>query len=184
MSTRGSSLRLFVGLYPDPRISDVLGTLSSDVDLGPLRLTPPGQVHLTACFIGERSARDLPDVEESVERSVSGLASFSIQPLAMRTLPRRGRARTLVVETDRPTPLLDIHERLIRRLARHPHPDARNRFLPHLTIARFHPPGASAALEQPVDTPPFPIEDVRLMRSVLHPDGARHDVIRTFPLDG
>jgi 2'-5' RNA ligase len=69
-----------------------------------------------------------------------------------------------------------------------PDPEARERgFHPHLTLARFREaPGAplAAFLEAHAgfDTPPWPVQEFRLYRSQIGPEGARHDLLSRHSL--
>src|SRR5690606_16844422 len=138
---------------------------------------------LTLQFIGTTSPRELPAVTESVERAASGLAAFDLTPRGLITLPERGPARLVAMETDAPATLLELQRRLARRLARNVRKNAGDRFRPHLTLARFPGGGqvprindsaGAAAIE------PFAVRDVFLMKSLLLPAGARHvEVART-----
>jgi 2'-5' RNA ligase len=102
--------------------------------------------------------------------------------LRLITLPRRGPKRLVAVETDAPASVMELKRRLVTRLAHDPRRDSADRFLPHLTVCRFRAPARMEALDHALDEAPFPVEEVRLMRSVLRPTGAEHDAVATFPL--
>ena len=71
MARKGSSLRLFVGVYPPPEVAAALLASLKALDLPAHRRTPAEQVHLTLQFIGDTAVRDLEDVTESVRRAAS-----------------------------------------------------------------------------------------------------------------
>lgn len=149
-------------------------TSSSGVDLGGAwRATRAGQVHLTLLFLGDRDARDVPEIEQSVERSCAGIEPFSLAARRIMTLPTRGPAKVVAVETDAPPALLELQRRLVTRLATRGKRDTA--FLPHITIARFA--GAGARLRCDVGiagAEPIEMRSVVLVRSVLKRDGAEH----------
>ncbi|HZW08489.1 MAG TPA: RNA 2',3'-cyclic phosphodiesterase [Phycisphaerales bacterium] len=176
-------LRLFVAAYPPAEHAEAMLAALRRLPLSRHREVAAAHVHMTLQFIGERSARELDGVLESVERSCSGIGAFSLMPRELITLPERGAPRLVAAETDAPAGLLEVHSRLAHRLAREPRRNASDRFRPHLTLCRFardeRPPRVSA----PLDLPPFAVDRVRLMRSILKADGAEHAEVAAFPLD-
>lgn len=177
----GESIRLFVAVYPPAEVAAAMIGSLAGLELPPMRLTPHDQVHLTLQFIGERTQRELPEVHESVERSAAGLAVFALAPLRLVSLPERGPARLIACETDGPPPLLEIHRRLALRLARSPRERSGDRFLPHLTLARFSSP-SQVRVALPVEVPEFAVTSISLRRSILKPGGAVHAELARFPL--
>jgi len=176
-------LRLFVAAYPPAEWIECWRERLSALTLPPHRLTPPEQIHLTLHFLGDTPEAELETVVESVSRSCAGLAAAELRALRFLTLPTRGPARLVAVETDAPPSLLELQRRLAQRLARRPHARPGNRYLPHLTLCRFRTPGrvklAEEALAPLLDASsraaaPFPLREVKLVRSVLGSAGARH----------
>jgi 2'-5' RNA ligase len=198
MSKPVSNLRLFVGIYP-PRISAapldltppprgkgdhakaLLETLKG-LTLPPHRTTPIEQLHLTLHFIGDVRTRDLDRTRESVARSAAGLEPFSLLPLKLISLPPRGRARLIAIETDRPAPLLELQHRLVSRLARKVRSRPGDRFLPHLTLCRFSSPVNLQRIEHSLEMNAFEVRDLRLMRSTLSHEGAVHHELERIEL--
>lgn len=176
--------RLFVAAYPPPDVAERLVLLLSSLSLPLHASTPHDQIHLTLQFIGDTPLQRLAEVTESVERSVSGLPGFTLSPLVLRTLPLKGPPRLIAVQTDAPPTLLEIHRRLVHRLARRPRDASAEPFLPHLTLARFNAGLPASPLTVPADAPPFAVTDIRLVRSRLRTGGAIHDTLAVFPLTG
>src|SRR4051812_8132300 len=113
-----ANLRLFVAIHPPPQVSEgMLGVLAK-LSLPASRTTPAEQVHLTLQFIGDTPTKDLDDVIESVQRSAAGVKSFTLTPLQLITLPERGPAQLVAAQTDAPAQLMEVHRRLVARLAR------------------------------------------------------------------
>lgn len=179
-----ATLRLFVAVYPDAETAASLLAAAAELDLPPRRWMPPEQVHVTLQFIGERPVRDLDDTIESVGRSAAGLSRFSLRPLRILSLPRRGPSRLIAAETTTAPALAELKKRLVTRLANPPKPAGRP-FLPHLTLARFRAPAAGVTVEHVLledESLAFDVGEIRLMRSVLRPDGAVHEPVETFTL--
>ncbi|MBL8764519.1 MAG: RNA 2',3'-cyclic phosphodiesterase [Phycisphaerae bacterium] len=179
-----SAVRLFVALYPPPDIAAHMLVQLSGLRMPEHRATPHDQVHLTLLFVGDVHHRDVPAVRESVERSASGIAPFPLRPDRLITLPSRGPSRLLALTTDAPAGLLEIHRRLVVRLARHGERRHTDRFNPHLTLCRFTHVGACQAINEPAAAGPFTVARVRLMSSRLHAAGARHEELGSCPLTG
>lgn len=178
-----TALRLFVAAHPPEAACRELRAALGDLGLEDLKPVPAGQVHLTLVFIGNRDSRELDDTLASVEASVRGLPAFSLRPLRLVPLPRPGLARTIAAETDRPATLLELHERLVRRLARNPSPRPRDSFRPHLTLGRFRREVA-CELDLPLPTAAFPVDSIAVFASDLRPDGAVHRELARFTFDG
>lgn len=183
MGTPPTRLRLFVAAYPPISIAQKLADFAAGLDLPAGRLTTPDQIHLTLQFIGETDVRQLEEVRESVRRSASGIEPFSLASGRLMALPRPGAARLVALTTDAPAPLLELVRRLAHRLARTPRRKPADRFAPHLTL--FRCVGPPARIDLPAASPKvesFCVEEIRVMRSALLPEGARHDLVERIPL--
>lgn len=179
--TRGTGHRLFVACYPEAQAALRIVSLTETHASNDARRTAPAQVHLTLLFIGDTPAIDLPGVTESVAGAVKGLPGFTLKPARLVTLPHRQDPRVLVLETDAQPTLLEIHRRLVTRLARPGR--KRDRFVPHFTLARLDPASTHDRIDQPIDLDPIQINQVRLMESRLRPNGAEHTPIECFSLN-
>jgi len=185
---RDSTLRLFVGVYPALEQAEAMLAAMRELDPAPHRATPAAQAHCTVLFIGDRAVRELDETRESVERSASGVRGFTLTPRRLMTLPERGKPRLIALETDGPPELREIHRRLVSRLARNPRDRKSGRFLPHFTLCRFKHGGRGRRADVPVDPGEvggvIEVREIRLMRSALRPEGALHEVVERYPLEG
>lgn len=180
-------LRLFVALYPPLDTRREFARLLRKLDPPPdarSRACAAEQMHMTLQFIGDREERELDDVAESVRRSAAGIAPFQLTPKRLVTFPERGRPRLIALDTDSPPALLEVHHRLVQRLAKttrsgHARDD---RFRPHFTLLRFTGSASPRDVDAPVSSPSFLVSEIVLMRSVLRPEGAEHTVVETVPL--
>ncbi len=183
MTRPRSNLRLFVSIYPPVEVGTRLLQLLDACDLPAHRLTRIGQLHMTVQFIGDTPSKLLDQTIESVERAAAGLNSFTLQPTHLIKLPKRGNTRLIAVETDCPSPIRELHGRLVQRLAHRPREDKYDRFLPHITLCRFGAPQANIELPTaPIDFPPFEVRSIRLMRSTLTSEGAQHHEVAVVDL--
>jgi RNA 2',3'-cyclic 3'-phosphodiesterase len=174
------ALRLFVALYPDGATSKALFEALAHEELPPHRQTPREQLHLTAHFVGEVDERQLASVVESIAGAARAIAPFVLQPLHLATLPESGPARLVAAVTDLPSALLELHERLVARLARGR--SKRETFLPHLTLARFTTPTRVAIDSALVHVPPISVTTVHLMQSRIGDGAVSHRGLAKFEL--
>ena len=182
MSRPRANLRLFVAIYPPVDISrQLLDSLQSH-DLPEHRTVPAEQLHMTLHFIGDTPAKQLDATIESVQRATAGISAFDLTVQRLITLGHRRSARLVAAETDRPPELLEIQRRLVTRLARSPRRNPADRFRPHLTLCRFKKPTKGIALDSSLDTEPFRVQQVVLMKSTLRSDGAQHHEITSCAL--
>ena len=120
-----------------------------------------------------------------MQRAASGLSSFVLTPQRLISLPQRGPRRLVAVDTDAPWPLRELKSRLVTRLARN-RSESRRTYLPHLTLARFRRPDASAAVDEPIARAAelaFAVTGILLMRSTLSADGAVHHEVARVALE-
>lgn len=180
-------LRLFLAAYPPLGVVQGLQSRAAGLPLPEYKSVPPEQVHLTLLFMGDRRAASIPDIESSIAASCKGIRACIVRPRRLLSLPEKGPARLVAVETDAPPSLQELHTRLANRLA-----DRTRRgtpFLPHLTLLRFPGTGADVRVNEDLATPEqdattflFELRSVCLVKSTLHPKGSRHEVLREFAL--
>jgi 2'-5' RNA ligase len=175
--------RLFVAAYPPPALARSMLDLLDDIALPAHRRTPADQVHLTLQFIGDTPVNRLDETIESVEKATGGLAAGMLEPRRLVALPERGHARLIAVVLDASPSLLELQRRLATRLAHNVRARPGDRYLPHITLCRFRAPAPPPALAADVELEAFPVTTVRVMRSALKPDGARHLEVASFELD-
>jgi RNA 2',3'-cyclic 3'-phosphodiesterase len=185
MAKPSANLRLFVAAYPPAESAIAVAMINAlqPLALPPHRPTPVEQVHLTVQFIGDTPSKNLDATIESVQRAASGLSAFQLTPRMLLTLPERGPARLVALETDLPAPLLELHRRLVTRLARSARDRHADRFRPHFTLCRFQSPVPGLRIEQAADISPFAIDRIVLMRSALSATGAQHHQVIACELE-
>lgn len=173
------TLRLFVAAYPPRSVVERWLALAREVLPPDVRLTEADQVHLTLVFLGEHDERELPEIRESIARSVAGFGPVVLKPVELVMLPERGDPRLIAATTTLPHPLAEVQRRLSQRLALDR--SRKSVFLPHLTLARF--PGKSIErMAKPLEAEEFEIAEIRLMRSHLRQGGAVHELDKAFAL--
>jgi 2'-5' RNA ligase len=195
------TIRLFVAAYPPRDTAEALTEAArshNPRDHHALRYTPIEQVHLTLHFIGGVEPRAIDSITDSIAHAALGIDPFTLTPQRLITLPRNKRdVRLIAAETDAPGALMELHRRLVTRLAQNPRRSGgklTDGYLPHLTLARFRKGSESKRAQlgeapwareagAPIDPTPFEVTAIALVRSNLKPEGAAHDQIAAFALN-
>ncbi len=181
-SRHRAALRLFVAAYPPRNVAEaLLARLARLPDSA--KRTGAEQVHLTLYFAGDRPSHALGAVCESVMRACAGIGPVRARVKGLVLLPEK-TPRLVAAELEECGVLRELHDRLQRRLAGEGRGRG-ERFLPHMTLARFGPMGAAGwTPESSAESTEFLVPSVALVKSVLRPEGARHIVVQEFPLLG
>jgi len=175
-------VRLFIALYPPGEVAAQLVAHLQELDLPEHRVTPTQQVHMTVQFLGDRLEKELDDIVDAMQRATSGLDAFDLSIERLINWPPGRPARMIAAETDAPAALRELHQRLVNRFAQNPRPAPDRKFRPHMTLCRFSRPKRGLRVDETVSIPAFPVRRIELMRSTLHPSGARHDLVQHVEL--
>lgn len=167
--------RLFVAVWPPPRVAATLASLERP-QLDAVRWTTPEQWHVTLAFLGNVALSRIDEVESALRAATARAAGPAEAHLGPST--RRVRRSILCV----PVEGLDEVAGDLRRALRPVLPEARldEPFRGHLTLARArgrHPVPAELA-EVPLEAR-WPVREVDLVRSELGRSGARYTTLRS-----
>src|SRR6187431_674172 len=151
--------RLFLAVWPPEDLAEQLRALPRKDQRG-VRFVRPDNWHITLRFLGEADVRDvfaaLDGVELPPARAHLGAGVDVISD------------RALVVRVDG----LDALARVVNDHTADIGEPPRKRFVGHLTIARLKRHAAMPKALGSLVTAEFDVEEVSLVRSTLHPDGA------------
>jgi 2'-5' RNA ligase len=180
-------LRLFIAATPGREWQERALALASGAAWPVHKLTSLEHLHLTVLFLGDRRSSLVPDIVESIAVAAKGLGPITLEPQRLVALPEKGPARLVALETDLPSALDELQWRLVQRLVRADRTP--NTFRPHFTLLRFSGAGVDRTTLPPpppadviARVGPFPITELALVRSVLHPLGARHTIEARIPM--
>jgi RNA 2',3'-cyclic 3'-phosphodiesterase len=179
------TLRLFVAADPPAAVCEDLATWARRAlgRGGGLRRLEAESLHLTLCFLGEQP----PAAVDEIAAVLAGAAELAaaVEELhvgAPAWLPPR-RPRVLAVEIGDPTrALAELHAYLCRELAAAIGWESpRQRFRPHITVARMR--SGSERARELAPTPPlrFRPAAVALFSSHLDPHGATYTQLAAVP---
>jgi 2'-5' RNA ligase len=142
-----------------------------------LRAVAPDALHVTLAFLGGRPESEIGAIGSAVSGAVAGLVAPSLEPLAVKGVPRR-RPRLFAVD------LSDADGRAgaVQAAVSNALSDSgfytpeKRAFWPHITVARVRRGTREVApLREPPPGEPFVAREVVLYRSWLSPRGARYE---------
>ncbi len=178
--------RLFLALALPATIRAAL-TATYDLTARHVVWTPTAQLHLTLRFLGNLDETRVPELIASLAQI--RVAAFLLTLAGVGTFPPRGQPLVLWAGVGHAHPhLFQLRQQIDDRLLTLGLPVDLRTFHPHATVARLHH-GASTGFvaqwlrhQRAWEAPPFQVEHLGLYASELHPTGARHTLVHTFPL--
>jgi 2'-5' RNA ligase len=174
-------LRLFVAAYPPPEITAELAAAAIQRAPANARLTPPDHIHLTLLFLGSVRTSEVETIAESMDRAASGRGACTLRITSVASLPETGEPRLLAALADADTNAIEVQRRLASRLAILRPKATREKFAPHLTLARVQP-AMPRLVPQSITPLIWTLRSIRLMRSTLRPGGAVHSLVHETTL--
>lgn len=171
--------------------SDRLETLAAALSprrslLEGARWTKPENQHVTLKFLGWVDGPRLDELSAAIEPRGRAHEAAPLRLTELGAFPSERRARVLWVGLDDPAGLLvSLATAIDDALSPLGFERESRAFKPHLTLARLkRPASVSALVAKPLDagTLPFVVDHLALYRSYLHPQGARYEVLKTYPL--
>lgn len=147
---------------------------------------PPQNLHLTFKFLGELAPEVLEAVEERLVEAVSGTEPFILTFHGLGAFPGLARPRVIwvgVAQGARECQALQAQ--VEAALASRGFPKEARPYTPHLTIGRVREPRGLTALQQAItrdgqkEFGGQSVTSIALMRSDLHPSGARYTELST-----
>lgn len=196
MTARSSpaTRRLFIAVMPPAAVQEALAHLPQPLlaHRGILRVVRPEALHVTLHFLGQQTAQQESQAAEACAAAVAGESAFPLAIGGYGAFPdeRHPRVVWLGVQTGAERLIAmqrGLEDELLRRgiIAR------RERFSPHLTLARVRPeadPAARAALGRALSTRPggqqthCNADAISLVDSVLAPRGSQYTILGRWPL--
>jgi RNA 2',3'-cyclic 3'-phosphodiesterase len=150
------------------------------------RWTPPAHRHVTLLFLGRTERRLLPWIEGSLAEAAARMPVFEVRVHGLGAFPRGRRARVLWAGFDDPAEALVGLAGAVQDALAAEFPPARRAFGAHVTVARCDPPVAfpKAYADTRVESEPFEVREMALVRSHLGGAAPRYATLATFPLTG
>ena len=176
--------RLFVALELPSDVKDSLVPLARG--LGDVRWTTSDQQHLTLRFIGEVDDGRANDIADALSL-VPGVP-FELQLKGIGHFPPRGEPRVVWAGVAKSRELKDLKRRIDRALRQADIDADRQKFAPHVTLARLRRPPTQAGLATYLmrhslyQSQPFSVSGFNLYSSWLQPEGPDYQLEASYQL--
>lgn len=175
-------MRAFLAIDLPEDVSDAVSDLQSELPVG--RVVPVDNLHVTLAFLGDAEDAQLEQLHHELE-------TITLPPFDLGFDGLGSSTKILYARIADSAGLTDLH-RQVRRAAHHAQIVlARERYRPHVTLARFGR-GASwreaeqldrfVAAHAAIALPSFCVTGFSLYQSRLHRDGAIHDQLAQYGL--
>ncbi|MGZ8580298.1 MAG: RNA 2',3'-cyclic phosphodiesterase [Actinomycetota bacterium] len=180
--------RLFVAVSIPPAAADAVGAaIEPWRETFPMaRWVPQGNWHVTLAFLGSTYPRLVWWVQGQLAEVAERTSPIQTRVRGLGAFPSAGRARVLWVGLDDdPGAIAALAAAARDALAREFPPETRA-FSAHLTVARSDPPLTlpAAFTETPLESEPFSLDELVLMRSRVRRPAPVYERVATFPLGG
>jgi 2'-5' RNA ligase len=184
-------VRLFVALEVPAAVRKKLSGLVQSlraIDSRP-KWVRTDNLHLTLKFIGE-----VPEAKlATIRNSLAGVRSASAAELTFRGLgffPDEKRPRVFWAGIEAKPNVRELAAEIEQRLEKQGIPREQRNFSPHLTLARFQPPGlpdklrSAIAVHASEEFGSMRTNQFHLIESKLKPAGAEYTTLQSFPFAG
>jgi 2'-5' RNA ligase len=181
-------VRLFVALQIPPAVrknlAEFLATLRA-ISSEP-RWVRTENLHVTLKFIGEVQAEKLGDMRAALS-AVHSDRAVALDFRGVGFFPNEKRPRVFWAGIEASTNLARLAGDIDRALQKLGIPPEKRPFSPHLTLARFEPPGVPENLRAAIqenskrEFGSVAAKEFHLIESKLKPGGAEYTTLETFP---
>lgn len=180
-------MRAFVALDLPEQLLLPLTRLQAGLSVG--RVTPEENLHLTLAFLGDVADPVVHDLAEALAGLKLGPVTVELSGLDL----FGGRRPSVLFAAARGAGLQALHDKVMRAAREAGVALPRERFRPHVTLARFAKDvtprdqrllAEFLSLNGAFALPPEPVQTVTLFRSHLRQEGAIHEPLASFPLAG
>ncbi|WP_375691678.1 RNA 2',3'-cyclic phosphodiesterase [Pseudooceanicola sp. LIPI14-2-Ac024] len=179
-------MRLFIAIDLPEDVRDALAAVQGDLTVG--RKTDPDTFHLTLAFLGDHDEA----TAEEVDLELQGLSAPAFD-LAIAGMNTFGGAEPAVLWAGvaEAGPVTDLHKAVRRRVRAAGIELDRERFRPHVTLARFRKRMDAGGMEglrlflarnAGFRSDPFRVHAFALYQSDLGGDGPLHTELARYPL--
>ncbi len=184
-------IRAFIAVVPPPVLQQSFWEVrTAFAEYGhAFRWVKPENVHLTLKFLGNISAETAEAIGKALHRVVAGQMPFTLCACGLGCFPRPSAPRVLWIGLDDPhRRLFTLQQHLDTELAALGFAPESRPFHPHLTLARVQKLPNRARFLSLLQTfrdhkfGLFPVQELHLFRSQLHPQGALYTILQTVTL--
>jgi RNA 2',3'-cyclic 3'-phosphodiesterase len=183
-----TAVRLFIAIQLTDEVREALRSFLSELpELAPkAKWVRSENLHLTLKFLGHTDPAKLADIENALA-AVRSPEPVSLDFRGLGFFPNERRPRVFWVGMQAPANLATLAEAIDRETHELGFPLETRPFTPHLTLARFEPPGmppqlnASAKQNATRTFGSLTTQQFQLIESKLKPAGAEYTTLKSFP---
>ncbi len=183
-------IRCFVAIEIDDAIRKELSSVIEELKPSGtgIRWVRPENLHLTLKFLGEVSEERIPEIEEVLNRVAAQLEHFTLRVKGTGTFPEKKRPRVIWAGVESSGQLFQLQKAIEKALFELGFKEEEREFTGHITLGRvkeFSDQQRLLPILLRFKEKEFGIINVRefvLMKSELHPDGARYERIGVYML--
>lgn len=187
------TIRTFIAIEIPLELKKLLKRLQSRLQKGArgrVSWVRPEAMHLTLNFLGNIDEAALPALSESLGKAASSLSPFTLRSADLGAFPSMRAPRTLWLGLEDSRELMALKEAIDEALFKVGLEKDKKTFRAHLTLCRIRsrpdaralaPLAEALKVEKKVA---FVVNAFVLYKSILAPAGARHSIIKKFPLGG
>jgi 2'-5' RNA ligase len=173
-------------IAPNEKLVSLLRQLA--MSRADLKVVRPELVHVTLKFLGDTEESMVDQIEELIKGCAKGVLPFTVRLRGMGAFPSMSNMRVVWVGMEDAQPLGQIANRLDDSLKALGFERDSKGFKPHLTLARTRSARNIANLQEIIrenaatDFGDYPVDSIRLKKSVLSPSGPTYSVVREIML--
>ena len=184
------SKRLFVSVDLDGLAEEVAAVQERFADASGVRLTDPGQAHVTLKFLGDTDEDRVPALIDELAAAIddANVAPFDLAVEGLGVFPSLDYISVVWIGASAGSvELTALHEAIEQRTVAMGFDEEDHEFTPHATIARMDHAGGKELVQKEVresdpDVGELRVEEVRLKESVLSSDGPTYTTVERFEL--
>ena len=178
-------IRAFLAIELDPALRSALAVQQFLLPLPRKELVE--NLHLTLVFLGEQAERKLEEVHEAI--GTLRLPALSLD-LAGLGLFGGEKVRAVWAGVSPNPQLMRLQEKLETAVRRAGIETEHRRFVPHVTLGRFRPPGIeermrierAVASGSDFHAGPMPVGEIVMFESIRSAAGSRYEALARYPL--
>jgi 2'-5' RNA ligase len=155
-----------------------------------IRWVKPGNIHLTVKFLGNVEEKTAGEIIKTSGKICSRHHPFELAMQGLGVFPNARNPKVLWVGIEGGGALEGLKNEIEEGMALLGFEKENRKFTPHLTIGRFRSALNRGCIRGVIEEQGkgkleiIPVHHLVLMRSDLHPEGARYTEISKFPLSG
>lgn len=173
-------MRIFIAVPLPDVVKSALKNLQVSTDY--IRWQPPRQLHITLKFLGDISSDDL----QMLEQKLTDISQqpFNLQLTQWGTFPEKGKPKVIWVGVEPRENITALHKKVEKSCAALGFDEDNRSYLPHVTLGRSKNVSRGKVSEIMLNPEPvgFSVQQFGIFKSELSPEGAKHTLIKKYPL--